>query len=84
MAWPTLEVTLHADGRAESRLAGASPFPRHWLYDADGALIAKSGITDWKEWTVSAFGKGTPWGDEDSPAFVTEVETALERERQGC
>ena len=83
VAWSTLEVTLHADGRVESRLAGASPFPRHWLYDAHGALTAKSGTTDWKEWTVSAFGKGTPWGDEDSPAFVTEVETALERELSG-
>jgi hypothetical protein len=83
VAWSTLEVTLHADGRIESRLAGASPFPRHWVYDEHGALTAKSGTTDWKEWTVSAFGKGTPWGDEDSPAFVMEVESALERELSG-
>jgi CRP-like cAMP-binding protein len=27
-----------------------------------------------------SFGRRTPWGDEDSPALVTAVETALERE----
>ncbi len=83
VAWTTLELTLHADGRREGKLRGASPFPRHWLYDSDGALSAKSGMTDWKEWASKAFGKGTPWGDEDSPAFVTEVESALERELSG-
>ena len=83
VAWTTLELTLHADGRREARLRGASPFPRHWLYDADGALSGKSGMTDWKGWASKAFGKGTPWGAEDSPAFVTEVETALERELSG-
>ena len=83
VAWTTLELTLHADGRVEGRLTGASPFPRHWVYDAAGALSAKSGITDWKGWAGTAFGKHTPWGDEDSPAFVTEVETALERELSG-
>jgi CRP-like cAMP-binding protein len=35
---------------------------------------------DFKDWYRHAFGKHTPWGDEDSPALVTEVETALERE----
>lgn len=83
VAWTTLELTLHADGRREGSLRGASPFPRHWLYDADGHLQGKSGITDWKGWAGKAFGKGTPWGDEDSAAFVTEVETALERELSG-
>jgi hypothetical protein len=83
VAWSTLEVTLHADGRVVGRLAGASAFPRHWVYDTDGRLVGKSGTTDWKDWTNKAFGKGTPWGEEDSPAFVTEVETALERELSG-
>jgi hypothetical protein len=80
IAWTTLELTLHADGRSEGRLVGASPFPRHWVYDAAGALNAKSGMTDFKDWAGHAFGKHTPWGDEDSPALVTAVETALERE----
>jgi len=80
VAWTTLELTLHADGRVDGRLAGASPFPRHWVYDTDGRLDATSAVTDWKGWAGSAVGIHTPWGDEDSPAFVTAVESALERE----
>jgi hypothetical protein len=79
-AWTTLEVTLHIDGRAEFALTGASVFPRHWVYDAEGKLAAKSGLIDFKEWSKQAFGTKTPWGAEDSPALVTEVETALERQ----
>jgi hypothetical protein len=80
IAWTTLELTVHADGRSEQRLVGASPFPRHWIYDSDGALAAKSGLIDYKDWAGTAFGTHTPWGDEDSPTLVTEVETALERQ----
>jgi hypothetical protein len=80
IAWTTLELTLYADGRADGRMVGASPFPRHWVYDSAGALAAKSGMTDFKDWAGRAFGPHTPWGDEDSPALVTAVETALERE----
>jgi Cyclic nucleotide-binding domain len=79
LVWTTLEVVLHADGRNEIALSGASPFPRHWVYDDAGKLTAKAGLTDFKEWYRHAFGKHTPWGDEDSPALVTAVETALER-----
>ena len=35
---------------------------------------------DFKHWYRHAFGTHTPWGESDSPALVTEVETALERE----
>jgi hypothetical protein len=79
LVWSTLELTLHADGRAESAMTGASPFPRHWIYDASGQLSGKSGLTDYKDWFARSFGKHTPWGDEESPALVTAVETALER-----
>jgi cyclic nucleotide-binding protein len=80
LVWTTLSLTLHADGRADFKLEGASTFPRHWLYDAEGKLSAKAGLADFKEWYRHAFGKHSPWGDEDSPALVTAVETALERE----
>jgi hypothetical protein len=80
LAWTTLELTVRADGSSEGSLAGASPFPRHWLYGLDGSLTAKSGMVDFNEWYRSAFGKHSPWGDEDSPAMATAVETALERE----
>ena len=80
LVWTTLALILHADGRHEFDSVGASPFPRHWIYDDEGKLTAKAGLADFKEWWRHAFGKHTPWGDEDSPALVTAVETALERE----
>lgn len=79
-AWTTLSLVLHADGRVEHELTGASPFPRHWVYDDAGSLVAKSGLTDFRTWSREHFGDHTPWGDVDAPALVTEVETALERE----
>lgn len=80
IAWSTLTLTIHTDGRIEGALVGASPFPRHWVYDTDGSLVAKTGVIDFKSWYKEAFGDHTPWGDLDSPALVTAVETALERE----
>jgi hypothetical protein len=79
LVWTTLALTVHADGRAEYEMTGASPFPRHWIYDSDGQLAAKSGLTNFKEWMAADSGTlHTPWGDEDSPALVTAVGTALE------
>jgi len=80
IVWTTLELTIRADGSHEARLAGASPFPRHWVYDDSGALCTKSGLADLKAWLREAAGSGTPWGDSDSEALVTIVETALERD----
>lgn len=80
LVWTTLTLTLHADGRAEPGLAGASPFPRHWIYGGDDTLTLKAGITDQKEWMAQASQRHTPWGAEDSPVVVTAAETALERE----
>ena len=82
-AWSTLALTIHADGRSEHEVLGASPFPRHWVYGHDGKLAQKSGKIDFKSWYKEAFGKHSPWGDEDSPALVTEVESALERQLSG-
>jgi hypothetical protein len=80
IAWTTLALTIKADGSSQHELIGASPFPRHWIYDQENKLVQKSGMIDFDEWYRESFGKNTPWGDEDSPAFVTEVESALERE----
>lgn len=79
-AWTTLALTINSDGTSESEVLGASTFPRHWIYDNERKLVAKSGVIDFKTWYREAFGEHTPWGDQDSPALVTEVETALERE----
>ena len=79
LVWSTLSLTLYADGHADYTMTGASPFPRHWIYDDGGQLAIKSGLTDFQEWTAAFGTQHTPWGDEDSPALVTAVETALER-----
>jgi hypothetical protein len=80
LAWTTLALTIHTDGRSQHEVVGASPFPRFWVYDRDGKVVEKSGLIDFKDWYRHAFGKHSPWGDADSPALVTAVETALERE----
>jgi Cyclic nucleotide-binding domain len=79
VAWTTLALTISADGRARAELAGASPFPRHWLYGADGALVAKSAEADYANWLGQASVDETPWGAEDSPQLVAAAESALER-----
>jgi Cyclic nucleotide-binding domain len=83
LVWTTLSLTVHADGAAEGSLTGASRFPRHWVYADDGRLSHKSGLADFKDWYRKSFGRHTPWGDTDSPALVTAVETALERSLSG-
>jgi hypothetical protein len=80
LAWTTLSLTMQADGTSSHDLTGASSFPRHWVYDREGKLSAKSGIIDFNSWYRRAFGKHSPWGDQDSPALSTQIETALERQ----
>jgi hypothetical protein len=79
-AWTTLSLTIKADGSYEHAVEGASPFPRHWIYDDDGKLVVKSGTIDFEEWYRESHGKKTPWGEEDSEALTTAVESELERE----
>jgi hypothetical protein len=80
LAWTTLALTIFADGSSKHEVLGASPFPRHWIYDSEGKLAGKSGLIDFSAWYRRAFGKHSPWGDSDSPALTTEVESALERQ----
>ena len=75
-AWTTLQLVLHADGRAEGSLVASSPFPCHWVYDAKGRLAEKAGLTSISDWHGAALGAETPWGDVDSAV----VEDALEAE----
>ena len=79
-AWTTLALTIRADGSSDHELVGASPFPRHWVYDKDGSLAQKAGTIDFKTWYREAHGEHTPWGDEDSEPFIAQAESALERE----
>jgi hypothetical protein len=56
-----LGLTIHADGRVEHDIVSASPFPRHWIYDAGGKLAKKIGVIDFKSWYTKAFGGHSPW-----------------------
>ncbi len=78
--WTTLELTIGVDGSSRYEVTGASPFPRHWIYDNSGALVAKTGLASFEEWKRGSFGRHTPWGEEDSAPLVTMAETVLERE----
>ena len=80
LAWTTLSLTIYANGESKGELTGASRFPRHWVYDDQGRLSAKSGLIDFADWYGKSFGKQTPWGHQDSEAYVTAVESALERD----
>lgn len=79
VVWTTIELEIFADGKAEGRLVGSSPFPRHWVYDDSGKLVSKSGLIDFKQWYHHATGGVTPWEAADLDAVTTEVETELER-----
>ena len=79
IAWTTLALTINADGSASHELVGASPFPRHWIYDHERRLVEKSASIDFGKWFNNSFGERTPWGEQDSPAVVAAVESALER-----
>jgi hypothetical protein len=79
-AWTTLALTIRADGSSDHELVGASPFPRHWIYDNEGGLVQKAGAIDFKTWYREAHGEHTPWGEEDSEPFVAQAESALERQ----
>ncbi|MGD8200790.1 cyclic nucleotide-binding domain-containing protein [Ornithinimicrobium sp. W1679] len=80
IVWTTLQLTLTRDGGRQVELVGASAFPRHWVYDSDGHLMAKSGVTRIQDWMDHSFGDRTPWGDQDSPALTVAAESAAERE----
>jgi Cyclic nucleotide-binding domain len=79
-AWTTLQLIIYADGTAKHKLIGASPFPRHWIYDNEGKLVEKSGTIDFERWWRESFGPNMPWGGEDSPAVISAAETEFERE----
>jgi hypothetical protein len=78
--WSTLALTIHADGSSEREVIGASSFPRHWIYDHGGKLVQKSGLIDFETWYRESFGERNPWGNYESRAIVTAVESALERQ----
>jgi Cyclic nucleotide-binding domain len=77
--WTTIELTIRADGSSTQRLAGASPFPRHWLYDDALHLVEKTALTEAMLWESTVFGSHTPWGGHDRVPVVAPAESELER-----
>ena len=77
--WTTLELTVKTDGTCTQRFVGASPFPRHWLYDNDGQLVEKVALTRPQVWLQTVFSTHTPWGGEDDTPVVAEPESEVER-----
>src|SRR5437588_5519421 len=79
LVWTTLALTIHADGRCEHEVVGATPFPRHWIYDENGDLSKKVGVVSMNTWFKAVYGRRTPWGGRDMPALVAPAESPLER-----
>ena len=77
--WTTIELTIGADGQSRQRLTGASPFPRHWLYDTEERLAEKATLTRFQVWFRTVFGTHSPWGGENEIPVVSDPETKLER-----
>ena len=77
--WTTLALTLYTDGSVGHELVGASPFPRHWIYDAHGKLAGKSALIDFKTWYRTATLANSPWHLQENEVLAAEAETPLER-----
>jgi hypothetical protein len=80
IVWTTLALNIGVDGSSHGEMTGASAFPRHWVYDHHGQLTAKSALADFGEWMHTAYGRHSPWGQEDSEPLLTVAETTLERQ----
>jgi len=59
--WRTLRLTVSADGSSTGELIGASDFPRHWVFDDTGQLVAKAELASFQKCQQGAFGRHSPW-----------------------
>jgi hypothetical protein len=79
IAWTTITLTLKADGTSAARLATASPFPRHYLYDSAGRLTHKSAMIRYKDWIGEPGRHCNPWDGGGAAVPVTAVRGPAER-----
>jgi len=79
LAWTTVALTIRNDGSSKAELAGASPFPRHYLYDTEGRLTYKSALIRYQDWLRRADEGDSPWGGTWETAPVAEVRPGVER-----
>ena len=79
IAWSTVALTIHADGSSRAELAGASCFPRHYLYDTEGNLTHKSALINYRHWLRRAEHEDSPWSGVPHPVPVAHVRGTAER-----
>jgi Cyclic nucleotide-binding domain len=79
LVWTTLELVLHPDGTAWHRVAGASLFPRHWIYDDSGHLVEKVAVADADTWLHEMTSAENPWRGVDAAPMTAPAESLLER-----
>jgi len=77
--WTSLALTIYADGAVGQELVGASSFPRHWIYDADGKLAGKSALIDFKTWYRTSTVSRSPWQGHENEVLAAAAESPLER-----
>ena len=58
---------------ARCEIAGASAFPRHYLYDSDGKLTYKSALIRYHDWLRRSEQERSPWGGVQQTVPVAEV-----------
>ena len=78
--WTTISLTIDISGNCSCAVLGASPFPRHLLYDETGRLVQKTALTRFRLWSRTVFGSHTPWGGEDLLPALAIPESELERQ----
>ncbi len=81
--WVTLALEIGVDESVRHEVVGAAPFPRHWIYDADGSLVAKTGVIDWTEWTRVHDHAHSPWHGVQHEAVIAAAEAGAERQLSG-
>jgi len=79
VVWTTLELRFEADGTVERDVVGASPFPRHWVYDDAGRLVQKVALTDAGSWLRDMTEDDNPWAGTEYSALLSDAESGLER-----
>ena len=77
--WTTLALVIRSEGTCEHEVVGASPFPRHWIYDENGRLVKKVSVASFRGWVNSVSGRRNPWRGKDAQPLVSEAESELER-----
>ena len=79
LAWSTVVLTIGADGSSRAELTAASPFPRHYLYDSAGTLIAKSALIRYQDWLHRSDQASSPWGGAGDAVPLAPVRSGVER-----